>query len=42
MGHDCFALDCLHTGAVLADGPHAQRDTAAGNDGATVGRKRKG
>ena len=42
MGHHRLAHHRLHTGAVLADGPHAQRDTARGDDGPANGRNREG
>ena len=42
MGHYRFAHHCLHTGAVSFNGPHAQRDTARGDDAPARGRSRKG
>lgn len=42
MGHDCLAHHRLHTGAVLVDGPHAQRNTARGDDAPAHGRNREG
>ena len=41
MGHDRLTHHHLHTGAVLVDGLHAQRNTARGSDDNSHGREGK-